>query len=55
MKTPKKKARATKKTLSLRLGSGHLTRLDALAEAKGTTRSALIQLAVTDYLEKENA
>ncbi|MHB8303368.1 MAG: ribbon-helix-helix protein, CopG family [Acidobacteriaceae bacterium] len=54
MKTNKKSAPA-KTTLSLRLAAAHLKRLDTLAAKKGTTRSALIQLAVTDYLEKEGA
>jgi predicted transcriptional regulator len=55
MPTAKKKKPATKETICLRLHPSHLQRLDALAETKGTTRSALIQLAVADYLEKEKA
>ncbi len=52
---PTKKSPPMKTTLSLRLSAAHLKRLDTLAVKKGTTRSALIQLAVTDYLEKEGA
>lgn len=50
-----KKSTPAKTTLSLRLSTAHLKRLDTLAAKKGTTRSALIQMAVTDYLEKEGA
>lgn len=52
---PNRKSPAAKTTLSLRLAAAHLKRLDTLAQKKGTTRSALIQMAVTDYLEKERA
>ncbi|MHB1768620.1 MAG: CopG family ribbon-helix-helix protein [Phycisphaerae bacterium] len=52
---PNRKSRPAKTTLTLRLADAHLKRLDSLAQKKGTTRSALIQMAVTDYLEKEGA
>ena len=52
---PNRKSPPAKTTLSLRVAAGHLKRLDSLAQKKGTTRSAIIQMAVTDYLEKEGA
>ncbi len=40
-------------TISVRLSPAHLAKLEAAAAASGTTRTALIQIAISRYL-KEN-
>jgi predicted transcriptional regulator len=51
---PKKTAakRDAKVSVSLRFSPAILARLDATAEKKGTDRTALVQLAVAEWLEK---
>ncbi len=42
----------TAKTISLRLHPDQLNQLDAAASQAGTTRTALIQLAIARFLKK---
>lgn len=43
------------KSVTLRIQSRKLDDLDRLAENRGTTRSALIQLAIADYVDRNPA
>ncbi len=51
-KIPAKKGQsAPKRVLSVRFDSSIIERLDRIAERKGLDRSALIQLAVVEFIE----
>lgn len=40
-------------TISLRLSASQLRRANKVAHEKGTTRSAILQMALSEYLKKE--
>lgn len=46
---------APRESVTIRFRPDQLERLDALAEKKGTTRTALIQIAVAELLEKKGS
>lgn len=53
-KAGRPKIAAPREVISLRLNPTQLAKLDAMAEKKGTTRTAMIQIAVAELLEKKS-
>lgn len=43
-----------RQSVTIRLKPEQQAKLDAVAEKKGTTRSAIMQIAVAEYLDKES-
>jgi predicted DNA-binding protein len=54
IKAGRPRVSAPRENVTMRFMPEQLKRLDALAEKKGTTRTALIQIAVAELLEKKS-
>ena len=51
----KPKAADDTQHISLRIRADHVSSLDAIAARRGTNRSAQIQMAVAEYIEKQGS
>ena len=51
-KTPQKKGKLKTRSIALRVSEAHLAELDQLELADGVQRSAQIQRAIAEYLER---